>query len=107
MRKVIVALGMLALIVGVTRAQPGGPPGGLAGPPQPGQVLPAFLQDQLKLTADQKKQVEALQKETDDQLAKILTEEQKKSLKDLRARPGIPGGGGPPGGVGGLRPGIG
>ena len=31
--------------------------GGFGGPPQPGQVMPAFLQDTLQLTAEQKKQM--------------------------------------------------
>src|SRR5205085_1714396 len=48
---------------------PGGPggrgPGGFGGPPQPGQILPMFVQDQLNLTAEQKKQVEAIQKEVE------------------------------------------
>jgi hypothetical protein len=84
----------------------GGPGGrGFGGPPQPGQVLPTFLQDELKLTADQKKQLEALQKEVDSKLDKILTDEQKKQLKEIRDNPGRggPGGRGPggPGGRGG------
>lgn len=85
---------------------PGGPGGrgrgGFGGPPQPGQVLPAFLQEQLNLTAEQKKQVEALQKEVDGKLGKILSEEQKTKLKEMgpgpgRGRPGGPGGRGPGG----------
>jgi Spy/CpxP family protein refolding chaperone len=77
---------------------PGGP-GGIGGPPQPGQIMPTFLQDQLKLTADQKKQLEELQKEVDSKLEKILTEEQKKQLKDMRQGSGRgPGGRGGPGG---------
>jgi hypothetical protein len=87
---------------------PGGPGG--FGPPQPGQLLPPFLQEQLKLTADQKKQLEALQKEFDAKLDKVLTDEQKKQLKDFRENgPGGPGGRGPggggPGGPGGRGPG--
>ena len=93
---------------------PGGPggrgPGGFGGPPQPGQVLPAFLQEQLKLTAEQKKELEALQKDVETRLGKILTDDQKKQLKEMgpgsgRGRPGGPGGRGPggppPGGEGG------
>ena len=82
---------------------PGGP-GGFGGPPQPGQVMPAFLQDRLGLTADQKKQMEELQKDVDARLAKILTDEQKKQLKEMQERgPGGlgPGGRGGPGGPGG------
>jgi Spy/CpxP family protein refolding chaperone len=74
---------------------PGGPggfgPGGPGGPPQPGQVMSAGLQEVLKITADQKKQLEDLQKEVDAKLEKILTDEQKKQIKDMRAGPG-PGG---------------
>ncbi len=96
----------------------GGPgrrgPGGFGGPPQPGQIMPAFMQEMLGLTADQKSRVQTLQKEVDGKLAKILTDEQKKQLKEMqndfgpggrsgRGRGGPPGGGpggrgGPPGG---------
>jgi Spy/CpxP family protein refolding chaperone len=112
MRNVIGALGVLALCAGLAAAEkrdppaapPGAPPGGPRPgfvAPQPGQILPAFIQEYLKLTADQKKQVEELQKEVDAKLAKILTEEQNKTLKDMRDRFGRPGsgpGGFPPGG---------
>jgi outer membrane protein assembly factor BamB len=60
----------------------GGPGGGAFGPPQPGQILPPFLQDRLNFTDDQKKQVKQLQKDVDDQLSKLLTDEQKKTLKE-------------------------
>src|SRR5262249_41522537 len=42
---------------------PGGPggPGGFGPPGAPGQILPSFLQDRLKLTAEQKKQLKELQ----------------------------------------------
>jgi hypothetical protein len=76
----------------------------------PGQILPAFLQDQLKLTSEQKKQLEDFQKETDTKLDKILTEEQRKQFKEMRDRPagpGGPGGFGPPGGGGPGGPGGG
>jgi outer membrane protein assembly factor BamB len=78
-------------------------PGAFGGPPQPGQVLPASLQQTLKLTAEQKKQVEELQKEADAGLDKILTEGQRKQLKEMRAGfgPGGRGGFGGPGGFGG------
>jgi hypothetical protein len=87
---------------------PGGPPGrigsGAFGPPAPGQLLPPFLQDRLKLTAEQKKQLEELQKEVDSKLDKILTEEQRKQLKEMRRGFGPRGPGGPPGGGPGGRP---
>jgi hypothetical protein len=53
------------------------------GPPRPGDVLPGFLQDVLEMTDKQKKQLAELQKEVDARLEKILTEEQKKRLKEF------------------------
>jgi Spy/CpxP family protein refolding chaperone len=55
----------------------------------------------LNLTAEQKKQLEELQKEVDGRLAKILTEEQRKQLQEMRPGPGGRGPGRPPGGEGG------
>ena len=64
------------------RNERNGPPGGRqGGPPQPGQILPPMLQERLNLTAEQKKQVADLQKEVDEKLAKILTEEQMSQMK--------------------------
>jgi hypothetical protein len=69
---------------------PGGPgkgqggPGGFGGPPQAGLIMPPFLQDQLNLTGDQKKQLGELQKQVDSQLDKILTDQQKQQLKEIR-----------------------
>ena len=87
----------------------GGPRfGGLRGPPRPGQVLPPFLQDALKLTSEQKKQIEKLQKDVDTRLDGILNDQQKKQLKETpaRFRRGGPGGFGPGGfGPGGMGPG--
>ncbi len=75
-----------------------GGPGGFGFPP-PGPLLPTFLQDQLKMTSEQKKQLEDLQKEIDEKLEKIMTEEQRKQFKEMKERrPGGPGGFGPPGG---------
>jgi hypothetical protein len=80
----------------------GGGFGGFGGRPQPGQVMPPFLAETLKLTDDQKKQLADLQKEVDAKLDKILTEEQKKQLTEMRERGGRPGGeGGRPGRPGG------
>ena len=82
----------------------GGPGGGPGfggpgfGPPRPGQILPPILRQRLALTADQEKQVDALQKEVDAKLAQILTAEQRQELKQMQARgPGGPGFGPPPG----------
>ncbi|MGF1582679.1 MAG: EF-hand domain-containing protein [Gemmataceae bacterium] len=59
------------------------------GPPRPGQVLPRFLQDQLKLSSKQKQQLLKLQKEVDAKLEKILTKQQRDQLQALgRRRPG-------------------
>lgn len=83
---------------------PGGGPGGPGmGRPQPGEILPRFLRDRLELTPQQEKQIQELQKEVDGRLAKILTDEQKQELKQMRERG--PGGFGPPGGPGGPPPG--
>jgi Spy/CpxP family protein refolding chaperone len=82
----------------------GGGGGGFGGFGRPGQILPPNLQDTLKLTDEQKKQVEELQKETEAKLQKILTEEQNKQLKDLQSGPRRGGlGGRGPGGPGGDR----
>ena len=80
----------------------GGPGGrGFGGMPKPGQVMPDALREQLKLTDDQKKQMDDLQKEVDAKLDKILTDDQKKQLKEMRDRgPGGRGFGGPGGGKG-------
>src|SRR5262245_43755584 len=77
----------------------GGGPGGFGGPPRPGQILPTFLQERLELTAEQKKQLEELQKDVDGKVAKVLTDEQNKQFKEP---PQGPGPGGRPGGFGGF-----
>jgi hypothetical protein len=82
----------------------GGGPGGFGGPPTPGQILPPFLQEQLNLTAEQKKQLDELQKEVDGKLGKILTDEQKRQLQQMRPGRGRGGPGGPGGGPGGPPP---
>lgn len=75
-------------------APPRGGPGGFGGFPQPGQILPSALEERLKLTPEQKKQREELQKEVDAKLDKLLTAEQKKQLKDMRGGFGRGGFGG-------------
>jgi len=87
----------------------GGFGGGFANRGNPGQVLSPGAQGTLKLTDEQKKKLEDLQKEVDSQLKKILTEDQQKQLKDLQQQPGFgggfPGGRGPGGrGPGGGKP---
>lgn len=79
---------------------PGPMPGAFMGPPpRPGQILPPFLQDRLNLTDEQKQQVDVLQKEADGRLDAILTDEQKRQLKEVPERPA-------PDGRGGRRPGA-
>jgi hypothetical protein len=78
-----------------------GGPGGPGGFGRPGQILPGFLQDVLKLTPAQRKQVDELQKETDRKLDAILTDAQRQQLRGMRGgfgRGGRGGRGGPPGG---------
>jgi outer membrane protein assembly factor BamB len=67
--------------------------GGFGSRTQPGQIMSPGTQDRLKLTPEQKKMIEALQKEVDGRLAKILTDEQMKQFK-------APAGGFRPGGKG-------
>jgi hypothetical protein len=75
----------------------------------PGQIIATPTQIQLKLTSDQKKALADLQKSADEMLDKLLTDDQKAQLKQIKedfARGGPPGGpGGPPGGPGGGPPG--
>ena len=75
----------------------GGPGGGMrmvfGGPP--GTLLPGPMQDELKLTDAQKKDLEKLQKETEEKLVALMTDAQKKQWKEMKDRfPGGPGGGG-------------
>ena len=69
-----------------------GAPGG--GFPPPGTVLSPRVQENLKLTDEQKKKIEELQKEVDAGIQKILTEEQNKQMKDLKDNAGRGFGGG-------------
>ena len=67
--------------------QPGGfGGGGFGGGTPPGTVLSTNAQDQLKLTAEQKKELERIQKEVDAQLDKMLTDEQRKQLQEMKSR---------------------
>lgn len=62
----------------------GGGPGGPTRPPQAGELLPAAEQTRLKLSTEQKKQLGDMQKEVDGRLAKILNDQQKKQLEELK-----------------------
>jgi hypothetical protein len=67
-------------------------------PPRPGEVLPDPLRTALRLTEDQRKKFDELQREIDGKVEQLLTEEQRAMLR--RIREGQPGGrpGGIPGG---------
>jgi hypothetical protein len=66
----------------------GGGGGGRMGPPMPGTVLPAPVQERLALTDAQKKAVAELQKTVDAKLAEILTEAQRSQLSQFGPRDG-------------------
>ena len=71
----------------------------MGGPPRPGQILPPQARQMMNLSDDQKKQIDELQKDVDEKLAKILTPEQLNQLKQMPGRG--PRGGFGPGGPGG------
>jgi hypothetical protein len=80
---------------------PGNPGAGNSVASQPGKILSPAQQDTLKLSPEQRKRIEQIQKDIDAKLDTLLTEEQKKELQALR-RPSPPAGGpgnGPPGGT--------
>jgi hypothetical protein len=96
------------------RGGPGGDRGSFGGPPRDsGTLVSPFVQERLKLSDGQKKELHALQEEVDAELDKILTDEQRLQLKELRqgggrrgprefgreggGGPGRPVGGGPAG----------
>ncbi|MBN9122224.1 MAG: EF-hand domain-containing protein [Planctomycetes bacterium] len=94
---------LTALLTKESAALAGGPgagsPGGFGGPgfgpPPLGQIMPLFVQDQLRLTDAQKKELDALQKDVDAKVEKLLTEEQKRAYKEMKDRgrgQGGPGG---------------
>jgi Spy/CpxP family protein refolding chaperone len=62
---------------------PGGRPGSTL-PVVPGKVLPNELQEKLKLTDEQKSKVGKLQKELEDKILGVLTDEQKKQYEELK-----------------------
>jgi hypothetical protein len=101
------ALAFTAAVVGVcaltAMSQPPagrGPGGKKGGPPgfELGRVLPPFVRDDLDLTADQERQLAALEAEVRQKLEKILTVEQRKRAAGARPPFGPPpfGKDGPP-----------
>jgi spore coat protein CotH len=79
--------------------QPGGPGFGGFMRLTPGEILPGMMQNDLKLTDQQKKEIAALQKEADAEVNKILTKKQQDQWKAIKGSSGGPPGmGGPPGG---------
>jgi hypothetical protein len=76
----------------------GGPPGGpmMGMMPRPGEILSPMVQQRLRLSSEQEEQLGQLQKEVNARLDKILNDDQRKQLKEMRDRG--PGGFGPPGG---------
>ena len=88
---------------------PGPPPGdpGPGDPQQPGKIFSPTQQDTLKLSAEQKKRLEEIQKEIDSKLETLLTEDQKRQLRSMQPRPAGGGpGNGPPGGLPLFRPSL-
>ncbi len=66
-----------------------------------GKILSPAQQDTLKLSAEQKKRLEEIQKEIDAKLETLLTEDQKRQLRTMRQTPPAVAGQARPGPVGG------
>lgn len=62
----------------------GGFGGGFGGRSQPGTILSKGTQQALKMTDEQVKSLDDMQKDVDAKLEKILTEDQRKQLKEMR-----------------------
>jgi Spy/CpxP family protein refolding chaperone len=58
---------------------------GIGGPPQAIRILPSAIEKMLKITSEQKKTAEDMQREVDQRVAAILTADQAKQLKEIRA----------------------
>ena len=104
MRQFIGSVSLSVVVVAFAAAQPGGfpggGPGGPMGPPQPGQIVPGFVGEQLKLSAEQKATVEALQKEVDTRLNKLFTRIRRSTWERDQDAPRLRTGGRGPGGPG-------
>jgi hypothetical protein len=55
-------------------------------PFEPGRLLPPPIKDELRLTRDQEKALQKLEKEVKERLLKILTPAQKKKLEEMQKR---------------------
>lgn len=108
----------VAMLTGSAASQPPGGKDGKdgkgKGPPrfEIGQILPPPLLEELNLTPDQAKEIEAIKADVKAKLDKLLTAEQKKTVENFRPRggdrgPGGPGGDKGPGGPGGDKGGKG
>ncbi len=66
-----------------SKGSPGGP--GSGGAPQAVHILPGIVEKLLKIKPEQKKMADGLQKEAEERVATILTADQAKQLKEIRA----------------------
>lgn len=92
-------LALLAIVVSVTTWAVAQPPRGRDGGPrfELGQILPRPLQDELNLTLDQEKELDAIRQDLKAKLEKLLTDEQKQTVANYRPRrPGGPESNNPP-----------
>lgn len=101
---VLFSSAMLGIAVSQPPPPPSGEPGKEKGKFELGKVLPPHLRGSITLTADQEKELVAIEKETKARLEKILTGEQKKMVGEFVPRRPGPGGPGGPGGRPGDRP---
>ncbi len=57
-------------------------------PPRPGQIMPSIAGEMLEISADQRKQLDEIQKDIDAHLDKLLTADQKKQSAEWPRNPG-------------------
>ena len=57
-------------------------------PPRPGQIMTPIAGEMLAISADQRKQLDEIQKDIDAHLDKLLTADQKKQARGMAAEPG-------------------
>ena len=91
---------LLSVVVGLAMSQPPGDGNGKGAPPRfvLGRIFPPVLREELKLTKEQEKDLEAIEKDLAMRLNKLLTARQKKTADEFRpkgaAGKGSAGGGG-------------